>query len=108
MHDDIIVLEALKEMKQAIISNEPDTTLKRKQIASACHIAFSKQSSTRKTARYMEDIVSLANSIRVIAEFLVEKDFNDKNGNIKTYANCYITSKDVLDFLKDTKIIVES
>lgn len=110
MHDDMIVLEAINEMKQAILNRTNDVELKNKQIALACRIAFSEQSSTRKTGRYMEDVISLADSIRMISEFLVSKDFRNENTkeNREYYKKCKTTKQDVLDFLEINKLIIES
>ncbi len=110
MHDDIIVLQAIHEMKYAIMNKRNNTELKNMQIALACRIAFSQQSSTRHSPRYMEDIISLADSIRIISEFLIEKDFRtDKTTeNINHYKKCKTTPQDVMDFLQLNKIIVES
>ena len=110
MHDDIIVLEAIHDMKQAIMNRTNDVELKNKQIALACRIAFSEQSSTRKTSRYMEDIISLADSIRIISEFLVSKEFRyeDTQENLEYYKRCKTTKQDVLDFLELNKIIVDN
>ena len=110
MHDDILVLQALDEMKDAIRHKTNDVALKNKQIALACRIAFSEQSSTRKSPRYMEDIISLADSIRIIAEFLIEKDLEDehKQENIYHYEKYKTTKQDVIDFLTLNKIIIES
>lgn len=110
MHDDIIVLHAIHEMKHAILNKTNEVQLKNKQIALACRIAFSQQSSTRNSARYMEDIISLADSIRIVAEFLVEKDFrtSDSKEDFEHYKKCKTTKQDVIDFLTLNKIIIES
>lgn len=110
MHDDIIVLHAIHEMKHAILNKTNEVQLKNKQIQLACRVAFSQQSSTRKSARYIEDIISLADSIRMIAEFLVEKDCRDQDSenDFEHYKKCKTTKQDVMDFLTLNKLIIES